>query len=263
MRDDPNRRCGARIATIKPPPPDLRSIVECACAATPPSWLAALAERLGLLAPSGIEALRQLAAHRARYDAEAILRRAPRDVEAAARLGWQCRSWLRRADVAGFPMQHGSRVVGVRLRVTATAEKRSLSGCREGVFVPAGLEPGAPLWVVEGPTDAAAVLSIGLVAIGRPSATGGGDPVVDLVRELRPMSVVVVADHDAHGVGQRGATDLAVRLALRVADVRVVLPPGGVKDSRAAVIAGARREDFEGAAAAAEPWRLTAGGSHA
>src|SRR5690606_12670301 len=40
------------------PPPDLRPLLERACAATPDDWAARLARRLGLPQESGIEALR-------------------------------------------------------------------------------------------------------------------------------------------------------------------------------------------------------------
>lgn len=256
LRHDPNRPPRVPTVTIAPRPADLRPIVDRACAATPTSWIRDLATRLGLPLPAGVEALHRLGVHRAHYDADAILRLAPRDARGADKLRWQCRSWLRCDDVAGFPLVRRGRVVGIRLRVTATSEKRSLSGGREGAFLPDGIAAGAPVWISEGPTDAAALLAVGLTAVGRASATGGADAVVELVRSLRPPAVVVVADNDPgdkQHVGQRGAAELALRLALLVQDVRVCLPPDGTKDSRAAVIAGARRSDFERAAAMARP----------
>ena len=257
---DPARPRGERVARIEPPAPDLRPIVERARAATSRAWLATLASRLGLPEPAGVDALHRLGAHRARYDADTILRSAPRDAGMVDVLRWQCHSWLRRGDVAGFPLVRSGRVVGIRLRVTATGEKRSLLGGREGAFVPDSIEPGEPLWLPEGPTDAAALLAIGLPAVGRPSARGGADAVLELVRSLRPRAVVVVADNDPANkqhAGQRGAADLAVRLALLVPHVRVILPPSCARDSRAAVVADARREDFEAAAAQAEPVEIT------
>lgn len=260
LQDNPTTTRGTRTVTLDPPPPDLRPIVEDAAVTTPAAWLASLAESLGLRSSSGAAALRRLGAHRPRYAVDALLLLSPRDEQQALDLRRQC-AWLARADaIAAFPMQRRGRIVGVRLRDARTGRKLALRGGREGAFVPDGVVPGEPTWIVEGPTDCAAVLSIGLPSIGRPSATGH-DAVVELVRAVRPAAVVVVADRDGdHNarVGQRTADDLAVRLALLVPDVRTILPPGGAKDARAAVIAGAGRPDFEAAAAAAECYRIPA-----
>lgn len=225
LQDDPARPRGPRTVKLEAPAPDLRPIVERAIAATPESWLERLANRLGLPAPGGVEALRMLGAHR------------------------------ERPDVAGFPMTRRGRVVGIRYRSTS-GSKWARKGGKEGAFVPTGLDPGSPVWIVEGPSDAAALLAIGLQAIGRPSATGH-DVVVEAVRTLKPPACVVVADHDVeHDVGQRTADELATRCALLVPSVMIVLPPGDAKDSRDAVRAGARRVDFLAQVAKVQPVRL-------
>ncbi len=246
--------------SVPPPPPDLRQLVERAVAATPASWLETLACSLQLPMPSGVDALRRLGAHRARYCTDGILRLSPRSEDDAARLRRQL-AWLARADVAGFPMHVGNPVAGIRLRETASGRKSALAGGREGVFCPADLANSPTLFVVEGPTDATAALALGFPALGRPSATGGADAVVDLVRRLRLRAVVLVADRDTDSnqhVGERGADELATRLALLVPDVRVILPPLGAKDLRDAVMRGACVEDFESPARATPPFRITA-----
>lgn len=225
LSDDPGRPRGPRVVTIEAPAPDLRTVVAAAVAATPASWIEHLANRLGMPAPGGVEALRRVGAHR------------------------------ERPTVAGFPMTRHGRVVGIRYR-SSSGSKWARKGGKEGAFVPTGIEAGAPLWLVEGPTDCAALLSVGLPTVGRPSASGN-DAVVELVRTLRPSAAVVIADHDTnHDVGQRTAAELALRLVLLVPDVRTILPPGGAKDARAAIIAGARRSDFEAVAATAERCRI-------
>ncbi len=226
-------------ARIEPPPPDLRPLVERAVASTPAEWLDALACSLRLPTPAGIEALRRLGAHRARYDADDVLRLSPRDDDAARRLRrWS--AWVASGDVAAFPMWCRGRVVGVRTRDIASANKMALPGGREGLFVPSGLANGLDwLAVTEGPTDTAALLSLGIEAIGRPNCTGGVDECLRLALVLKPRRVAVMLDRDEPGI--RGGVALARRLADVVADVRCVLPP--VKDARAWVAAGAKRAE--------------------
>jgi hypothetical protein len=67
---------------------------------------------------------------------------------------------------------------------------------------------------------------------------------------------VVVGDRDGHGRGQDGAHSLARDLALFCRQVRVVLPPAGIKDARAWLNAGATRDDVIAAVRAAQPVRL-------
>jgi hypothetical protein len=65
-----------------------------------------------------------------------------------------------------FPMYDALRnVVGIRLR-NERGDKWAVRGSKSGVFLPAALT--SPILVVEGPTDCAACLSIGLCSIGRP-----------------------------------------------------------------------------------------------
>lgn len=149
-------------------------------------------------------------------------------------VGWDAgrRAW-------SFPMRDGDgRVVGFRLR-SLGGSKFTLAGTHEGLFLPADLPTGQRLVVTEGPTDAAALLGLGFVAVGRPSCTGGVAHTVRLVRRLRCPEVVLAADQDP--AGQRGAANLAAALLLHAA-VRVFTPPA--KDVRAWVTgAGASAAD--------------------
>jgi hypothetical protein len=172
-----------------------------------------------------------------------------------------------RADALSFPMEDGDgRVVGIRLRLCdPKAGKRQMCvvGSRNGLFVPADFDvraapdpfPGtdgfAPMLLVtpEGPTDAAAAWQVGFQSVGRPNSNGGADMVARLLRRCAaagaPRDVVVVADRDASkwtpdGVpawpgweGSIGIAAAAVRGAAR--SVRVVMPPAGRKDLRAAL----------------------------
>lgn len=82
----------------------------------------------------------------------------------------------------------------------AGGNKLSLKGGTPGVyFHDADFIMGdSPLFVVEGGTDTAALLSIGVLAIGRPSCVGGGRIVAELLRKIlgTKTPVVVVAEND-------------------------------------------------------------------
>lgn len=232
-----------RVATarIDPPPPDLRPIVAAALSSTPDDWHAALARSLSLPEPDGVAALSRLGAHRPDYLPAEIAELSPRDQYAMHALRRQC-ALLHRGDWAGFPMSTRDRVVGVRLRETPTSRKRALLRGREGLFLPAGLTTGADVLVIcEGPTDTAALLAVGIDAIGRPSCTGAVPETVRLMLALRPRVCAVLLDRDGPGIA--GGVTLARALADVVADVRCVLPPAAMKDARQWVRHGARHRD--------------------
>jgi hypothetical protein len=155
-----------------------------------------------------------------------------------------------------FPMAGADgRTRGIRLRMH-DGSKLSVRGGREGLFLPVGLPDRPALLVVtEGPTDAAAALSLGFAAVGRPSCSGGAEHVADLVRRVRPACVVIAADRDGPGVA--GASALADRLVPLVREVRVITAPAPHKDLRDAFRAGLTPDALAAAIDAANPLRLT------
>lgn len=183
-------------------------------------------------------------------------------VEFASRLGLSIDSlsrlavgWSSDGNAWAFPMKRGQRIVGIRLR-SWTGSKWSVTGGREGLFVPHGLTFSEMLLIAEGPTDTAALLDMGFEAVGRPSCSGGVSLLVDLVCSRRMKDVVIVTDVDPHGAGQRGAESLAVAMAPYCPSVRVIAPPGGVKDVRDWRRAGAGHEDIMAAIDAVPARRL-------
>ncbi len=103
-----------------------------------------------------------------------------------------------------------------------------------------------PVIVVEGPTDTAAVLSLGLVAVGRPSAGGGLTVLPALCRGRR---VVVVGENDekkdGSWPGRFGAEKTLKALEALCPNARVVFPPAVFKDVRQWVVGtGLSREAF-------------------
>ncbi|HEV2296868.1 MAG TPA: toprim domain-containing protein [Tepidisphaeraceae bacterium] len=144
-------------------------------------------------------------------------------------------------------------VIGIRLR-TLAGDKYAVKGGREGLFLPRALRGGGALYITEGPTDCAAMLDLGLDAVGRPSCTGGAHHLVTLIRRLRPREVVIVGDDD--DPGRRGAESLAVILLAHSVQLRVIYPPPEAKDVRIWKIAGAIAADVEALVTAAPVRRL-------
>ncbi len=170
-------------------------------------------------------------------------------------VGWSAehRAW-------SFPMTDaGGAVLGIRLR-RPNGFKFAVKGGREGLFIPSTAgDDISPLYVCEGPTDAAALLDMGFrKVVGRPSATGGIKLVVELVRRRRPSDVVVMADGDE--AGRRGANNLGSVLVAYGPAVRIIAPPEGVKDVRDLLRAGGTREDMEKTIQAAAVRRLAVRG---
>ncbi len=101
--------------------------------------------------------------------------------KAAAMLSVSCESlvklqvcWSAEHRAMSFPMRDAvGGVIGIRLRCPHTARKWAVPGSRAGLFYPAEIfkaERSLRVFVTEGPTDTAALLSIGLPAVGVPSA---------------------------------------------------------------------------------------------
>jgi phage/plasmid primase-like uncharacterized protein len=164
--------------------------------------------------------------------------------------------WSSDHEAWSFPMTDpGGNVRGIRLR-RPNGFKFSVTGSKEGLFLPAGTEAdSSPLLVCEGPTDTAALLDMDFAnVVGRPSCTGGVKPLVELVKQRRPAEIIVVADADEPG--QRGAANLALVLVAYVSKVRIIAPPAGIKDARDWLRAGGTRKAVEEVIAEAPVRRL-------
>lgn len=166
-------------------------------------------------------------------EAAAILR-IPASSLQALDIGWSThwKAWT-------FPMRHPvtRRIVGIRTR-TPCGRKFALTGSRQGYFMCTYSRPQKRVWVVEGPTDAAAMHSLGLEVIGRASCLHASPA---LREALRDRDVLVVADNDEPG--QRGASRLVEYLDWSRSTM--VSPPKGFKDVRAWIAEGANRGDLE------------------
>lgn len=127
-----------------------------------------------------------------------------------------------RASYAGhhrawaFPMRDGQeRVVGIRLR-TEVGAKFAVTGSHAGCFIPMTC-PQRMTLITEGPTDTAAALDLGYYAIGRPSCSGGGPIIKQIIARQGIKRLVIIADNDEPGV--KGAQTLVELLPVPCAVV--------------------------------------------
>lgn len=157
-------------------------------------------------------------------------------------------TWAERHQAWAFPMVNSEReITGIRLR-NEHGEKWAVKGGRNGLFVPS-VQPQKRVFIVEGPTDCAALLSIGLFAIGRPSCNEGADIFRALLPKLGVRSAVIVSDHDDDKARPDGSTynpgvDGAVRLSERLPVPNCIwLPP--TKDAREFVKHGGTAQQIE------------------
>jgi len=141
-------------------------------------------------------------------------------------------------DAYAFPMtRKGRRLVGIRYR-TRTGSKFAAKGSKQGLFVPSNFSYEKGVIVCEGPTDTAAMLDLGLNAIGRPSCNSGGL----LIKEIaKGLPVAIISDKD--DVGRAGSKKLA-ELLIKGNKTRVcIIEPKSGKDAREWVHKGATKKE--------------------
>lgn len=133
-----------------------------------------------------------------------------------------------------FPMRdHLRRMIGIRLR-DDNGKKFAVKGSKQGLFIPQST-PQATLFVTEGPTDCAALLSMGLYAVGKPAAMANPDEIVKFIHRWRIRRVVVIADNDRAGLsGAQKLVDVCpvpcCELVLPAKDAREFYRNGGTKE---------------------------------
>lgn len=153
----------------------------------------------------------------------------------------------RRPGCYTFPEVDGAgRVVGIACRYADG--KAFLPGGLRGLSVPAGFDPAVceVVFVVEGPTDVAALRAAGLWAVGRPSNVSGVVALGQLLAGVPERGRIVVvgendekADQDWPGLTGAGAVAEALAAALlrrpgtRRFPVLWAVTPDGIKDTRA------------------------------
>lgn len=159
-------------------------------------------------------------------------------------------AWAEEHSAWVFPMVNAERrVTGLRLR-NERGEKWAVRGGKNGLFVPNN-RPSLRCFICEGPTDTAALLSIGLFAIGRPSCNEGAALLCALLPALGIREVVIVADHDrdkhaADGRSYNPGVDGALALSHKM-PVRNCIWLPATKDARDFVRSGGSAQQVENA----------------
>ena len=204
-----------------------------------------IGSRADVLSRNMTDASRELLAQSLGVHSEALRR---------VRVGW-CPSLCSYT----WPMRDGNgNIIGIRTRDKSGA-KGSISGSLGGLFydpdIHDSIAPGARIWVAEGASDTASLLSLGFDAVGVPSSGCGGDLLLTLGRCIRPSEWLIVRDNDENEKGAIGARKLRSELVI-VAPVRIIEPPIGIKDARDWINRGASRDDLEREASAAEVFGL-------
>ena len=108
--------------------------------------------------------------------------------------------------------------------------KRTLGGSRLGLFIPQGLKPSNLQLICEGESDTAAALTLGIAAIGLPSAGQAIPEALKFVRECKVNVPCIVADNGT--AGRDGAENLAEALLTDRVPCRVLYPPDPHEDLR-------------------------------
>lgn len=157
-----------------------------------------------------------------------------------------------------FPMRNAEgKITGLRYRELGGSGKWSERGSKDGLFYdPSLLQLPLPsptdgkslqrLVIVEGASDTAAALSLGLDVVGRSSCLTGGAIIAELIKARRIRQTIILADGDKPGIN--GAKRLKAQLKT---PTRIVLPPPGVKDLRAWLLKGVTRSRLEAVASLA------------
>lgn len=149
-----------------------------------------------------------------------------------------------------FPMHDAAyQICGIRIR-DSLHRKWAVRGSQNGLFFSSHWPTGKqPIWIVEGPTDCAAMHQIGLPCIGRPDARGCRDMLVSMMSNMGVSRCVIVADADrpdkmGRCPGPEGARDLAKDLQTRRIKSKIIRS-GHYKDALEAVMVGGwKASDF-------------------
>lgn len=162
-------------------------------------------------------------------------------------------AWSDTHDALAFPMKDGDGdTIGIRLR-KKNGFKWAVSGSRTGIFV-TGQDvdqiEDKIAYLPEGPTDTAALMSLGLFTIGRPTCLAGAEQIMATMERFGVYRAVIVADNDemkrlGNHEGRPGI-EAALRLKKQLGVKSCIwIPPSPLKDAREFVRKGGTRQMIE------------------
>lgn len=169
-----------------------------------------------------------------------------RDALESLGVGW-AKPWGR--WMYTFPEHDGlGRITGISTR-GLDGKKLTLKGSERGLFLPRKWhERPGPVFIAEGASDVAALLSMDLAGIGRPFAGGGVNHLCQLLAAIpNDRTIIVLGESDAKPDGSWPGRDGAIKVAKQLVDrlgrkVGWALPSGGEKDVRAWLSREAKNE---------------------
>jgi 5S rRNA maturation endonuclease (ribonuclease M5) len=145
-----------------------------------------------------------------------------------------------------FPMWTGlGKLCGIRIR-DLTGAKWSVTGSKNGLFIPTVLTGQSPLIIVEGGTDAVTLTTLGFDTIGRFNCSGGLEDIKIFLRKNPYKKVVIMSDNDVAHYRKNGSVyfpgqEGAAKLSEQLGGLQVIKPP--TKDMKAWYCKGATRQD--------------------
>lgn len=144
-----------------------------------------------------------------------------------------------------FPMLDSvGRIIGIRTRYS-DGNKKAIPGSRSGVFYCKARQSADIVFVCEGPSDTAALLALGVAAIGRPSCIGQEKIVAETIRRWNATRAIILPDNDTSDVSRamvnRGVERM-IRALPKGVDASIVRLPA--KDAREWYCSGGTREEL-------------------
>lgn len=105
-------------------------------------------------------------------------------------------AWSAPFKAWAFPMKNArGNAIGIRLR-SDDGRKWAVTGSRNGLFIPE-IAAQSTCYIAEGPTDTAALLSLGLYAVGRPMCVGCESEIASAMKMLGVCRVIIISDNDS------------------------------------------------------------------
>lgn len=110
-------------------------------------------------------------------------------------------------DVFCFPMYNAQRqIIGIKKR-NLNGRKWCVRHSKLGIYLPRHFSASQGVYICEGESDTAAMLSKGYNAIGRASATSCKAILRELLKDC--PEITIISDYDPHGLGYKESCKLA------------------------------------------------------
>ncbi len=139
-----------------------------------------------------------------------------------------------------FPEFDGNgHITGMSVRF-ADGKTSCIRDSHRGLTLPKDWQNGdGPILIAEGASDTAALVAMGIAAVGRPNARGGIEPLLQLLQSVPiEREIIVLGEFNPKPDGSWPGRDGALHVAQTLADglhrpITVSLPPSKIKDVRA------------------------------